>query len=317
MDRLSRRRRLSGGECAELVDLYVAASSDLAVLHAEAPDPAISSWLSQRVFHARAVITSPRDGLRDDFVRFVTRSFPLVLYRARWWWLGVAVGFLIVSVALGIWVASDQAVQQALLPDEEVRGLVTHDFADYYTANPATSFAVEVWTNNAWAAAGALVFGTLFVLPAVWVLWQNALNVGIVGGLMAANGRLDLFFGLISPHGLLELTAVFAAAAVGMRVGWAIIAPGPRPRAVAAAQEGRSAMVVAVGLVGVLIVAGVIEAFVTPSALPTWARIGIGFAAWSIFIGYVWAFGRAAEAAGWTADLSDPADASPYPPYVG
>ena len=125
-------------------------------------------------------------------------------------------------------------------------------------------------------SALVLIAGALFVLPAVYVLAQNAINVGIVGGLMVANGRGDVFFGLIAPHGLLELTAVFVAAGAGMRLGWQWFDPGPRPRSVALAEEGRAAVAIAMGLAVVLLVSGVIEGFVTPSPLPTWARIGIG-----------------------------------------
>ena len=67
---------------------------------------------------------------------------------------------------------------------EEIRQLVDQDFADYYSSNPAGSFAAQVWTNNAWVAALVLVAGALLCLPAVYVLWQNAMNVGVVGGLM-------------------------------------------------------------------------------------------------------------------------------------
>ena len=67
---------------------------------------------------------------------------------------------------------------------------------------------------------------------------------------MIGHGRGALFFGLILPHGLLELTAVFVAAGVGLRLFWAWVAPGPRTRAPALAQEGRAAAAVAIGLVG-------------------------------------------------------------------
>lgn len=316
LEELTHKRRLDGGECAELVDLYASASADLAWLQAEAPDPATMDWLSQRLARARSVIAVPPSSMRVDFASFVMERFPLVLYRARWWWLWVAVGFGLVAMALGSWVALDPQVQQTLMTQDEIRQLVESDFEEYYSANPAASFAAQVWTNNAWAAAAALVFGMLFVLPAVWVLWVNAMNVGVVGGIMAANDRLDLFFGLITPHGLLELSAVFAAAAVGMRVGWALIAPGPRPRSQAAAQEGRAAITVALGLVGVLAISGVIEAFVTPSGLPTWARIAIGVIAWSAFIWYVLRYGRRAERNQIAADQSV-IEAESYPSFSG
>jgi len=174
-----------------------------------------------------------------------------------------------------------------------------------------------VWTNNAWVAAQALVFGALLCLPGVWILWQNAVNVGLVGGLMAAGGRLDLFFGLITPHGLLELTAVFVAGGAGIRLGWQIVAPGPRPRSVALAEEGRTTLTIALGLVVVLLVSGVVEAFVTPSPLPTWARIGIGAIVWIAFLGYVFVLGRRADRAGDIGDLVGSADRTDVLPYAG
>ena len=70
------------------------------------------------------------------------------------------------------------------------------------------------------------------------MLWQNALNVGVAGGLMAANGKLGLFFGLILPHGLLELTAVFVAAGRRLRLGWTVSTPA---RAGAARRSPRRA----------------------------------------------------------------------------
>ncbi|HEU0042576.1 MAG TPA: stage II sporulation protein M, partial [Jiangellaceae bacterium] len=164
-----------------------------------------------------------------------------------------------------------------------------------------------VWTNNALIAAGCLVLGVFLGIPVVLILWQNAFGVAVAAGLMAAAGRLDVFFGLITPHGLLELTAVFIAAGAGLRLGWLVIDPGPLSRADALAQAGRAAVGIAIGLVGVLLVSGVIEAFVTPSGLPTWARIAIGAAAEVAFLVYVWVYGRRAVAAGETGDVDESA----------
>ena len=95
---------------------------------------------------------------------------------------------------------------------------------------------------------------------------------------MAANDRLGLFFGLILPHGLLELTCVFVAAGAGLRLGWSWIDPGPRTRSQALARRARRPARWRSAWPASLFVSGVIEAFVTPSGLPTWARIGIGAA---------------------------------------
>jgi uncharacterized membrane protein SpoIIM required for sporulation len=136
-------------------------------------------------------------------------------------------------------------------------------------------------------------------------------NVGVAGGLMIAHGRGVLFFALILPHGMLELTAVFLAAATGLRLGWTVIDPGPRPRGRALAEEGRASITIALGLIVVLLCSGVIEAFVTPSPLPTWARILIGAAAEAAFLGYVIVAGRRATAAGLTPDMEEAPDILP------
>jgi uncharacterized membrane protein SpoIIM required for sporulation len=234
--------------------------------------------------------------------RFFLRSFPAALYRTRWWWLATAAASVLVAVLVGAWVAGDPQVQAAVAAPDDVRQLVEHDFASYYSENAAGGFAAKVWTNNAWVAAQCIAFGVLG-LPVLWVLFQNALNVGLVGGLMAANDRLDLFFGLILPHGILELTAVFVAAGTGLRLFWAWVDPGPRPRLRALGEEGRAAAAVVLGLVVVLAVSGVIEAFVTPSGLPTWARIAVGVAAEAGFLTYVFTLGRRADLAGETGDV--------------
>ncbi len=130
--------------------------------------------------------------------------------------------------------------------------------------------------NNAWVSAQALIFGILLGIPTIFVLWGNQLNLGVSAGLMFAHGKGAIFFGLILPHGLLELTAVYLASAAGLRLGWTIIDPGPRRRSHALAEEGRAAMSIALGLIGVLAVSGAIEGFVTGHVHMTWLRIAIG-----------------------------------------
>ena len=120
---------------------------------------------------------------------------------------------------------------------------------------------------------------------------------------MMRHDRGELFWGLILPHGLLELTAVFVAGGVGFRLFWSWVEPGDLSRTQAIAREGRTAGTVALGLVVVLLVSGVIEAFVTPSGLPTWARVGIGILAEVAFFAYVFVLGRAAYLRGHTGDV--------------
>jgi uncharacterized membrane protein SpoIIM required for sporulation len=303
LDQLSKRRRLSGAEVDELVRLYQRTATHLSVVRSASPDAALSARLSTTVARARSAVAGGHEPLWRELARLVKVSFPAAVYRSGWWAIGAAVGSLGVAAALGAWVAATPTAQAALGTEEQIRQLVENDFESYYSENAAAGFAAQVWTNNAWVAALCFALG-ITGIGVVWVLVQNAMNLGAVGGLMAANDRLDLFFGLITPHGLLELTAVFVAAGSGLQVFWAWIDPGPRPRGQAIAEEGRAMVTIAIGLVGVLLISGLVEAFVTPSPLPTWARIGIGAVVWIAFLGYVLRFGRPAVHAGETGDLS-------------
>ncbi|MBU3750325.1 MAG: stage II sporulation protein M [Mycobacterium sp.] len=306
-----RRRRLTGPEVDELVDLYQRVSTHLSTVRSTSTDSVLIGRLSALVARARSAVTGAHAPLWRDFFRFWTVSFPVVAYRAWRWWLATAVVFLAVAVLIAVWVAGNPEVRSALGTPAELDQLVNHDFANYYSEHPAGSFALRVWTNNSWVAAQCIAFAVLLGIPIPWVLFQNAANAGLVGGLMAEAGKLDVLFGLLTPHGLLELTAVFLAGAAGMRLGWQVIAPGDRPRAQVLAEQGRAVVSVAVGLVVVLLVSGLIEALVTPSSLPTAARIGIGVIAEVLFLVYVIHFGRRAARAGESGDLADAPDLLP------
>jgi len=307
-----RRRRLSGAEADELVALYQRASTHLSQLRASAgADPVRIARLATLVARARSAVTGTHVPSWRIAARFAARDFPAAVYRARWWWMGAAVGSIVVAVATGWWIARSPGVQGALLPPAEAKALVQQQFKGYYTANPAASFAAQVWTNNVWVAAQALIYGILLGIPTMLVLLENAINVGVDGGYLFAHGKGTLFFSLILPHGMLELSAVFLAAAAGLRLGWTVIDPGNRRRGQALGQEGRAMVTIALGLIVVLGVSGLIEAFVTPSSLPTWARITIGAVAVTAFLGYALGLGHRAVMAGVTGDIEEAPDTVP------
>ncbi|MGH3402957.1 MAG: stage II sporulation protein M [Streptosporangiaceae bacterium] len=305
------RRRLSGTEIDELVSTYQRATTHLSQLRSAGHDPALTARLSGRLARARAAIGGAHTPAWRSVGAFAAVSFPAMAYRLRWWWLGTAVISLAVALVAGWWIARSPAVQASLVTRSQAASLVNHQFRNYYSQYAATAFAFKVWTNNVWVAAEALIFGVLLGVPTLWVLLQNALNLGVDGGLVIGHGRATEFFALILPHGMLELSAVFLAAAAGLRLGWAVIDPGPRPRSRALAEEGRQTITIALGLIVVLGVSGVIEAFVTPSPLPTWARILIGACAEVAFLGYVLVLGRRAVRAGRSADIDEAPDFAP------
>lgn len=295
--------KLSGPESDELVERYQQVATHLSVVRTSAPDGELIAHLSSLLARARIRLVGTRTSTWRNVGSFFTERFPAALYRMRWWWLGCLAANVAVTAVIMVWLLANPQVEQTLLTPDEIDRLVNSDFESYYSENPAQSFAARVWTNNAWVAAQCIAFGILG-FPLIYVLFNNVLNLAIVGSIMIQHDRASLFWGLILPHGLLELTAVFVAGGVGFRLFWSWIEPRDLSRTRSIAQAGRESVTIVLGLVVVLFVSGLIEAFVTPSPLPTWARVGIGILAELLFFAYVFTLGRNAALRGHTGDLS-------------
>jgi uncharacterized membrane protein SpoIIM required for sporulation len=310
LEQLTRRAgagvgRLSGAELRELIGLYQRSASNLSYAQTNFNDANLNARLSQLLATSGAVIYGSRPRSLRGAGRFFTRTFPAALWRARWF---VAVSALLTlgpAIAIGGWLANSSRAVDASAPAAVRQAYVNQDFAAYYSSQPAAAFATEVYTNNIRVAALAFAGGILVCIPTVYLLVTNGAGVGQAAGLFAAAGQSAKFYGLILPHGLLELTSVIIAGAAGLRLGWAVIDPGDRSRAAAIGEEGRRSVVLVLGVILTLLIAGLIEGFVTGSSLPTAVRVGIGVAVEAAFLVYAVVLGRAAAAEGYTGAVDE------------
>jgi uncharacterized membrane protein SpoIIM required for sporulation len=298
-----RQRRLSGAEAEELVVLYQRVGTHLAALRAAGADPVSIGRLSGLIADARGAVTGVQAPVWRDISKYFLVSFPAALYASRRWWIPIGLLFYLVAAWTAWRILAHPEVVDSIATPDQVKDLVGHGFESYYSENPAQDFALRVWINNATLAAAALALGILLV-PAVFLLWDNAVNLGINEGLMISHEKGGLFFSLITPHGLLELTTVFIATAAGLRLGWSWVVPGPRTRMQSLAQTGRATVGMAIGLAVLLLVTGLIEAFVTPF-LPGPVRVTIGIVVELAFFTYVWTLGRRAYRSGEYGDIDE------------
>ncbi|MBB2948953.1 putative membrane protein SpoIIM required for sporulation [Actinoplanes lutulentus] len=295
MGQLARRRRLSAGEADELVTLYQRSATHLSVLRRRSPDPVVLADLSQQLMAGRAAINRGQGFAWRSVPRFFVRTFPAQLYQARRWWLGLGTLLMVAGATLTWYIAAYPEVAEHFLSPGQITDLVESDFVGYYSQYQPQNFASQVWTNNAVLTAQCIAAGVL-ILPVIFLLGVNLLNISLTGGVLVGAGAGDTFVIYLAPHGLLELTCVFIGAAVGLRIGWAWIAPGAtRTRRQALVDRARSGMLIAIGLVPVLAVAGALEAYLTPSALPAAVRVTLGAAVWLAFLAYALLLGRAAQ----------------------
>lgn len=296
---------LTSEDIDELVRLHLRVSAQLSSSRTHLGDRETSAYLSTLVARSSAVVHGTRTFTWSGVWQAMTRTFPAAVWHLRMAVLVAAVVFFAAAAATGVWLATTPAAVEASLPAEVRDAYLERDFEAYYSSEPGTTFAARVFTNN--AAVGAIAFGSgaLLGLPTVFVLVLNGLNIGVAAGLFHAAGDAGRFWGLILPHGLLEITAVLVAGGAGLALGWSIIAPGDRTRREAFAHQGRRAVVIALGLVVVFAVAGLLEGYVTAAPWPTWARVGTGAGVWAAFCLWVVTAGRAAAARGHTGAMDE------------
>jgi uncharacterized membrane protein SpoIIM required for sporulation len=299
------QRRLAPTEVDELVDIYQRVSSHLSHARVAYRDPALTGRLTRLVSRANGVIYASRGRTLGAVRDFFAWRFPAAVWQSGRFVAASAALLLVPALAIGAWMATSDDALEASAPEAVREAYLNEDFEDYYSSEPATQFATEVTVNNIQVAITAFASGVLLCVPAVLLLAYNGAVLGMAGGLFADAGELGKFFGLILPHGLLELTAVVIAGGAGLRLGWAVIAPGDRTRGQALGDEARRAGVIALGLVLAFVVAGLIEGFITGRGVPTGLRVAIGVAAEAAFVVWVVVQGRAASARGVTGALGE------------
>lgn len=297
--------RLDSAELDELVRLYQRVATHLSYARTEFRDPALVAKLSRLVGRAGAVVYGSRPRTLRSAGRFFTVTFPAAVWSARQFVLVATLVSLLPAAAFGLWLANSPAAVEATAPAAVREAYVNHDFQSYYPSKPAVDFAAQVFSNNVVVAFQAFALGILGCVGTAFVLLVNGANLGVAAGLFAAVGQQAKFWGLVLPHGMLELTSVFIAGGAGLRLGWTLIDPGDRRRGEALAEEGRRAVVIVLGLVLSFAVAGSIEGFVTGRPWPTALRVGIGLLAEAAFLAYLVVCGRRAAAQGLTGALGE------------
>lgn len=298
---LSERRRLTGQEADELTRLYQSTSGDLSAIRSAAPEPGLVTRLSILLAGARVWLTGAHEVSTHGVRHYLTLGLAAAFYRVRWWGVAVFVAVVAMGALSAWWTVSNPEALALIGTPEERAAIAEMEFASYYFEYDSSSFAATVWTNNGLIALQCIALGITGIFPLI-LMYNTVIQLGVAAAVMAEAGLLDVFFQLILPHGLLELTAVFVAAGAGLRLFWTMLVPGPRTRPEALAEEGRVAISVGIGLVGVLFLSGLIEGFVTGSYMPWPVKIVIGVLALVAFWAYVFVMGRYAVGAQVTGD---------------
>jgi uncharacterized membrane protein SpoIIM required for sporulation len=276
--------RLGGDGVLRLGELYRAAAADLAFARRRWPGDPLVARLEDLVARARHLVyAAPRR--RYSALRFLATGY-WRLVAERPLLLGVSAVLLFGPALLaGAWALDDPGAAGGLVPEEyhSVTEPRTEGTDLGFSASEEAGFAAEIFTNNIRvtfvAFAGGMTAGVLTAL----VLLFNGTLLGTVAGLAWGAGNGAPFVELVAAHGVLELSCIVVAGAAGLRLGWAIVDPGRLPRGRSLRREARHAVLLALGTAPWLVLAGLVEGFVTPSGLGVAAALTIGLALGALY----------------------------------
>lgn len=297
LDRSQRAlEQLSPEEVKMLGKLYRATTSDLAVAQREFPTHRVTAYLNQLVARGHAVVYRSEPLAFNRLVRFAKQGFPRTFRETFPFTLTAALLLLLPALIAGLLTNWQPEASIWLLPPQ-VQSLIPQiEDQDLWTDIPieerpyASAF---IMTNNIRVSFLAFSSGVTAALLTVYVMIFNGL---LIGGLLGLTSHYDVGFELgtfMIGHGVIELTTIFIAGGSGLMLGWAIIHPGLLRRRDALALAARKALRLIMGCVPLLVIAGVIEGFISPNENLAWPiKWSVGLLTGVLLYGYLLLAGR-------------------------
>ena len=253
--------RLPPDELLRLGACYRAAAADLALARREFPGDPLTRRLERLVASARGVVyaDTPRRGTARAFL---ARGYWERILERPWLLLAALALMCVPLVLAAVWAVDDPAAAIGIVPGE-FRGAADPGGPAGLTGGEEARLSSEIFTNNIRVTFLAVAGGLALGLGTAAVTMYNGGFVGAILGLTIENGSSGDFLRLVLPHGLLELSCICVCAAAGLRLGWALVEPGTLSRGASLRREARPAMEIVLGTMPWLVLAGLIEGFVT------------------------------------------------------
>jgi uncharacterized membrane protein SpoIIM required for sporulation len=272
VDRKGIKALKSTQQIRRLCQLYRQVTIDLARARGAGDDPTLVQYLNLLAARAHGQVYASRPVNLRGLVDFVAGGFPRQLRRYAVPVLAASAVFLLTSLAsfaavvrqpeLAYSLFNEQVVEYENLRLQKQHGEYKGNFTFRLSQSPLV--AVAIIFNNVRVVCTMFALGALLCLPGVLLLIYNGRMLGTLAGLTWNYNYFGDFNSLILTHGVLELSAICIAGGAGLMVGWSLIAPGALTRREALRRSAREAFGLLGGACLMLVVAGIIEAYVTP-----------------------------------------------------
>lgn len=272
-------RRLSAPELNELGLLYRALTSDLALAQRDFPNQQVARYLNQLVGRAHTFIYRGEPLRRRRLMHFYRRRFPQ-LYRAILSYTIAAFVLFTLPALAAFWVVAADPDWIYVIEGTEIAGLVAEvERGELWTdiaPGVRSAAASVIMTNNIQVMFLTFAGGLTAGLLTLWVMVSNGMHLGAIFGLLTVHNLAAGLAEFVVAHGVVELSVIFLAGGCGLYVGDGLLRPGLASRKDVLVQRTRISVQLILGSVPFLIIAGLIEGFLSPSAAPWWAKVGVG-----------------------------------------
>jgi uncharacterized membrane protein SpoIIM required for sporulation len=289
--------RLADEELRALGQLYRLTASDLALAQRDFPRHQVTRYLNELVgrTHHQVYQGAPLEARRLLQAAFL--GFP-VLVRATWRYHALAALLFFGTGLLTFLLTWNSPELVYLLLPPEMHNLVPIvESGKLWTEIDGAQrslAAASILTNNIQVSFLAFAGGTLLGLLTLYVLIYNGLILGTIFGFVHAHGLGGELGDFVIAHGVVELSVITLAGGAGLMMGYALVAPGLYRRRDAFVLAAQRAVRIIGGCAVLLIFAGMIEGFISPSSLPTLVKILVGLATGALMWAYIAFVGRSA-----------------------
>ena len=261
-------RGLAHSELQQMGLLYRQTAADLSTVREDPESARLAVYLNQLLGRAHNLIYTGRRGSPLKIFEFYRDAYPRIFRETFNYILAATVVFLAAAVVGGLASLGDASFSRFVLSGPmsdtiERREMWTHSILSMKPA--ASSF---IMTNNLSVAFAAFAAGITAGVGTLYLLAFNGLLFGVITVACWQAGMADKLFGFVAPHGVIELPAIFVAGGAGLLLARGLLFHGLLPRRASLVQAGGKAVRLMLGTIPMLVVAGIIEGFVSPTAAP-------------------------------------------------
>jgi len=256
-------------ELQELGLLYRQTASDLATVREDVTSNQLSFYLNQLLGRAHNLIYMGHKQKISGIVRFYTQTFPQVF---RETFRQSLLAFLIFAVTgIATWAVTiyDPTFAHRLLGPQMMETIEKKEMWTQSIVTIKPLAASSIMTNNLSVSFATFAMGITAGIGTIWMMIINGMLIGVIGAATWQAGMALQLWSFVAPHGVLELPAIFIAGGAGLEIARGMLFPGLLPRRESLALAGGRAARLVLGIVPMLIIAGIIEGFVSPSGIAT------------------------------------------------